>query len=55
VKFINERKWGYWLRKFGGEEYSVNLLIGLPLTALAGLMAGLLGIGTRKYQRYGND
>ncbi|MCJ7656552.1 MAG: sulfite exporter TauE/SafE family protein [Candidatus Atribacteria bacterium] len=44
-KFINERKWGYWIRKFGGEEYSVNLLIGLPLTALAGLMAGLLGIG----------
>jgi len=44
-KFINERKWGYWLRKFGEEEYSVNLLIGLPLTALAGLMAGLLEIG----------
>jgi len=44
-KFINERKWGYWLRKFGEEEYSVNLLIGLPLTALAGIMAGLLGIG----------
>ena len=44
-KFINEKKWGYWLRKFGEEEYSVNLLIGLPLTALAGLMAGLLGIG----------
>jgi uncharacterized membrane protein YfcA len=44
-KFINEKKWGYWLRKFGEEEYSINLLIGLPLTALAGLMAGLLGIG----------
>ena len=44
-KFINLRKWGYWQRKFGEEEYSVNLLIGLPLTALAGLMAGLLGIG----------
>jgi len=44
-KFINERKRGYWLRKFGEEEYSVNLLIGLPVTALSGLMAGLLGIG----------
>ena len=44
-KFINQRKWGYWQRKFGEEEYSVNLIIGLPLTALAGLMAGLLGIG----------
>ncbi|GAG62162.1 unnamed protein product [marine sediment metagenome] len=35
-KFINQRKWGYWLRKFGEEEYSVNLLIGLPLSALSG-------------------
>lgn len=44
-KFINKRKWGYWLRKFGEKEYSINLLLGLPMTALAGLMAGLLGIG----------
>jgi len=44
-KFINQKRWGYWQRKFGEEEYSVNLIIGLPLTALAGLMAGLLGIG----------
>lgn len=44
-KFINKRKWGYWLRKFGEEEYSVNLLIGLPIAALAGIVAGLLGIG----------
>jgi len=44
-KFINKRKCGYWLRKFGEEEYSVNLLIGLPIAALAGIVAGLLGIG----------
>ena len=44
-KFVNQRKWGYWQRKFGEEEYSLNLIIGLPLSALAGLMAGLLGIG----------
>lgn len=44
-KFINKRKYGYWLRKFGEEEYSVNLLIGLPIAALAGIVAGLLGIG----------
>ncbi len=44
-KFSNKRKWGFWQRKFGEEEYSVNLIIGLPLSALAGLMAGLLGIG----------
>jgi len=45
VKFINERKWGFWSRKFGEEAYSVNLVAGLPITALAGLMAGLLGVG----------
>lgn len=44
-KFINERKWFYWSRKFGEEKYSVNLLIGLPIAALAGIVAGLLGIG----------
>lgn len=44
-KFINKRKYGVWLRKFGEEEYSVNLLIGLPIAALAGIVAGLLGIG----------
>ena len=44
-KFFNKRKWGFWLRKFGEEEYSVNLIIGLPLSALSGLIAGLLGIG----------
>ena len=44
-KFINQRKWGHWLRKFGEEEYSVNLLLGIPITALAGLMGGLLGTG----------
>ena len=44
-KFINQRKWGHWPRKFGEEEYSVNLLLGIPITALAGLMAGLLGTG----------
>lgn len=44
-KFINERKWFYWSRKFGEEKYSVNLLIGLPIATLAGIVAGLLGIG----------
>lgn len=44
-KFIIEKKWGYWSRKYGEEKYSVNLLIGLPIAALAGIVAGLLGIG----------
>ncbi|MHC2993910.1 MAG: sulfite exporter TauE/SafE family protein [Candidatus Atribacteria bacterium] len=44
-RFIKRGKWGYWPRKFGEEEYSVNLLLGLPITALSGLVAGLLGTG----------
>ncbi len=32
-RFIKKGKWGYWPRKFGEEEYSVNLLLGLPITA----------------------
>ena len=44
-KFVNRRKWGFWSRKFGEDVYSVNLVVGLPLSALSGLMAGLLGIG----------
>jgi len=50
IKEIQDRciargRWGYWPRKFGEEKYSVNLLLGLPLTALSGLAAGLLGTG----------
>lgn len=44
-KFVNRRKWGFWSRKFGEDAYSVNLVVALPLSALSGLMAGLLGIG----------
>jgi len=44
-RFVKSGKWGYWARKFGEEEYSVNLLLGFPVTALSGLIAGLLGIG----------
>jgi uncharacterized membrane protein YfcA len=44
-KFVNRRKWGFWSRKFGEDAYSVNLVVAFPLSALSGLMAGLLGIG----------
>jgi len=44
-RFVTGGRWGYWPRKFGEEEYSVNLLLGLPITALSGLAAGLLGTG----------
>ncbi|MCK4240284.1 MAG: sulfite exporter TauE/SafE family protein, partial [Candidatus Atribacteria bacterium] len=44
-RYIARGRRGYWPRKFGEEKYSVNLLLGLPLTALSGLAAGLLGTG----------
>ncbi len=44
-KIIGKRKWGFWSRKFGEDIYSVNLVAGLPLFALSGLISGLLGIG----------
>ena len=44
-KVVSKRKWGFWSRKIGEEVYSVNIIAGLPLSALSGLMAGLLGIG----------
>lgn len=35
---------GFWHRKFGDEEYTVNLWLALPITALTGLAAGAVGI-----------
>jgi len=35
---------GFWHRKFGDEEYTVNLWLALPITALTGLVAGAVGI-----------
>ena len=38
-------KWfGFWRRKFGDEEYTVNLWLALPVTAATGLAAGAVGI-----------
>ncbi|MGB2782948.1 MAG: sulfite exporter TauE/SafE family protein, partial [Atribacterota bacterium] len=34
------KKWGIWYRQFGQEKYTVNLLLGLPFTAVSGLFAG---------------
>ncbi|QEN07234.1 sulfite exporter TauE/SafE family protein [Oceanispirochaeta crateris] len=39
-----EKQFGYWHRKFGEEEYVVNLWYTIPITALAGLVAGSVGI-----------
>jgi hypothetical protein len=39
--------WGYlrWQRRLGNETYAVNMALALPLSLVAGLMSGLLGIG----------
>jgi len=38
------KRFGFWGRKFGDEEYTVNLWLALPITALTGLAAGAVGI-----------
>ena len=38
------RKLGFWRRRFGDEEYTVNLWLVLPITAITGLVAGAVGI-----------
>jgi len=38
------KRFGFWRRKFGDEEYTVNLWLALPITALTGLAAGAVGI-----------
>lgn len=35
---------GFWRRKFGEHEYVVNLWLTIPITAAAGLVAGMTGI-----------
>ncbi|MBW1931842.1 MAG: sulfite exporter TauE/SafE family protein [Deltaproteobacteria bacterium] len=41
---LNERRFGFWHRKFGDQEYIVNLWLTIPITATVGLVAGALGI-----------
>ncbi len=38
------KRFGYWRRKFGDDEYTVNLWLALPVTAATGLAAGAVGI-----------
>ena len=39
-----KKRFGYWHRKFGNNEYTVNLLAAIPLSGASGILAGLLGI-----------
>ncbi len=44
-KPIEKKKaFGYLNRSYGGKEYTVNLFMTLPMTAIVGLFAGALGI-----------
>jgi len=42
--YSTEKKFGYWHRNFQGQSYVVNLWFTIPITALAGLAAGAVGI-----------
>jgi len=41
---LNQKRFGFWHRKFGDQEYIVNLWLTIPITAAVGLAAGALGI-----------
>jgi uncharacterized membrane protein YfcA len=38
------KRFGFWRRKFAGQEYVVNLWLALPINAVTGLFAGMVGI-----------
>ena len=43
-KISDNRKIGFWKRKYGKNSYVVNLWIALPTTAVVGFFAGALGV-----------
>ncbi|MDY0096655.1 MAG: sulfite exporter TauE/SafE family protein [Candidatus Vecturithrix sp.] len=47
---LRQRKLGYWYRTFQGQEYVVNLWLTIPITALAGLAAGAVGISCGSFK-----
>lgn len=38
------KRFGFWHREFGEDSYVVNLWLAIPITALTGLVAGMVGI-----------
>ncbi|MBN1863543.1 MAG: sulfite exporter TauE/SafE family protein [Victivallales bacterium] len=46
----NTKTLGYWHRNFQGQEYVVNLWLTIPITALAGLAAGAVGISCGSFK-----
>ncbi|OPL10350.1 MAG: hypothetical protein AVO34_11220 [Firmicutes bacterium ML8_F2] len=49
-KPLKKQKFGYWQRNFQGHEYVVNLWLTIPLTALAGFVAGAVGISCGSFK-----
>ncbi len=47
---LQRRRMGYWHRSFQGQEYTVNLWLTIPITALAGLAAGAVGISCGSFK-----
>jgi len=41
---LEKRQFGYWRREYGGYKYVVNLWLAIPITAVTGLFAGMIGI-----------
>jgi len=41
---FKQKRFGYWHRKYGDQEYIVNLWLAIPITAAVGLAAGAVGI-----------
>jgi hypothetical protein len=41
---------GFWRRKFGSDQYTVNLWLTLPITAAAGVVAGMTGISCGSFK-----
>ena len=42
--YSDKKRLGFWHRKFGEQEYVVNLWLVLPITAVVGVVAGMVGI-----------
>jgi len=40
----NKRQFGFWQRRYGSYEYTVNLWLAIPVTAATGFVAGMVGI-----------
>lgn len=45
VSIPTKRRWFNRYRQFDGQHYAVNLLLALPVSFIAGLISGLIGVG----------